>query len=191
VGRVTVAAVVLAAGGASRFAGPVHKLLSPFRGRPVVVWALEQAAGAQLDRTWVVTGSVDLRAAGVIPPGVEVLANPRWADGQASSLQVAVAAARAEGHDAIVVGLGDQPLVQARAWQAVAAADQHPIAVATYGVQRGNPVRLAREVWDLLPASGDEGARRLMREKPELVGGVACEGNPIDIDTVEDLVLWS
>jgi CTP:molybdopterin cytidylyltransferase MocA len=187
----TTGAVVLAAGGGSRFAGPVHKLLAPFKGRPLVAWAIEHALEAGLDRTWVIAGAVDLAEAGLIPAGAAVLDNPRWAEGQATSLQVAVAAARAEGLDAIVVGLGDQPLVPPGAWRSVAAADERPIAVATYGTKRRNPVRLSREVWDLLLAEGDEGARALIRQKPELVIEVACSGDPVDIDTVEDLGQWN
>jgi molybdenum cofactor cytidylyltransferase len=193
-GPAAVAAVVLAAGAGSRFAadGPgapaAHKLLAEFRGRPVVRWALEAAAGAGLARTWVVTGAVDLGE--VVPPGVEVLPNPDWASGQASSLRTAVRAADAAGLRAVVVGLGDQPLVTAAAWRAVAGGPG-PIAVATYGGRRRNPVRLDREVWPDLVAEGDEGARSLMRLRPELVREVPCAGDPADIDTVEDLHRWN
>jgi CTP:molybdopterin cytidylyltransferase MocA len=115
-----------------------------------------------------------------------VVANPRWADGQATSLQAALGWARAEELDILVVGLGDQPLVPPEAWAAVAAADS-PLAIATFGGRRRPPVRLAREVWPLLPTEGDAGARVLMAQLPDLVGEVACPGDPLDVDRPEDL----
>lgn len=185
----TTAAVVLAAGGGSRFEGPEHKLLSTFRGRLLVSWALAAAAGAGLDEVAVVVGAVDLGA--VVPAGVAVIENADWASGQASSLQAAVSWATARRHGAIVVGLGDQPLVPASAWTSVAGSAAAPIAIATFGGARRPPVRLDRSVWALLPTGGDEGARVLMGERPDLVCEVVCEGHPADIDNEEDLHRWS
>jgi CTP:molybdopterin cytidylyltransferase MocA len=185
--NVSTAAVVLAAGGGSRFGGDGHKLLAPFRGRPLVAWALD--AAAVLDELLVVTGAVEL--GDLVPPGARVVHNERWAEGQATSLAAAIAAAADLGHEAVVIGLGDQPLIPAEAWRLVAAATATPIAVATYGGARRNPVRLAAEVWPLLPPDGDEGARGLVRGRGDLVTEVACPGEPADMDTQEDLATWS
>ena len=186
----TTAAVVLAAGGGSRFAGDdgTHKLLADLRGRPVVRWAVDHAVEAGLDETIVVAGAADLAA--VVPAGVTVVVNPAWESGQASSLQAGLRSASDRGHTAVVVGLGDQPFVPAEAWRAVAGADA-PVAVATFDGERRPPVRLAAEVWALLPTEGDEGARARMARRPDLVREVACEGEPADIDTREDLDRWS
>jgi molybdenum cofactor cytidylyltransferase len=185
----TTAAVVLAAGAGQRFGGGGEKLLVPFRGRPLVLWATEAAAAAGLDETLVVAGAADLSAI-ALPEGVRVVVATRWAEGQALSLQAARAEVEAAGHAAMVVGLGDQPLIPAAAWRAVAAS-RSPIAVATYGGQRRNPVRLARDVWPLLPTEGDLGARVVMAARPDLVEEVACDGEPADVDTQEDLRRWS
>jgi molybdenum cofactor cytidylyltransferase len=180
---VSTAAVVLAAGGGSRFtAGP--KLLAPFGGRPLVILAVEAAVAAALDETVVVVGGAPVL--GLLPPGVTVVENARWREGLAGSLAAAVHHAAAAGHEAVVVGLGDQPLVPATAWAAVAASTA-PVAVATYSGERRNPVRLARSVWALLPTTGDEGARALVRDRPDLVVDVPCPGDPRDVDTTDDL----
>lgn len=177
----TVAAVVLAAGGASRFEGG-HKLLEPLRGRPLVEWAID--AASVLDELIVVVGAVEVP----VPPQATLVRNLSWGDGMATSLQAAIAVAG--DHEAIVVGLGDQPFVPADAWRAVAASPS-PIAVATYDGKRRNPVRLAREVWPLLPTTGDEGARSVIAGRPDLVAEVPCLGDPADVDTREDLARWS
>lgn len=186
----TTTAVLLAAGGGKRFAGPGHKLLSSLDGRALFRRSLDHLMSAGFDHVVVVTGAVDL---GVRDPAITTVHNPLWEQGQASSLQLAVGAANANGSEFLVVGLADQPFIPASAWKAIAAAETtSPILVATYGGVRGpNPVRLHRSVWSHLPTEGDEGARPLMRLHPEWVHEVACEGSAADIDTLEDLGSWT
>ena len=183
----TVAAIVLAAGGGSRFHGRAHKLLTRVGGRPLVAHAVGAAVAAGLE-TYVVTGAVDLR--GRVDPEATLVHNPRWAEGRASSLRVGIAAAAAAGHDAVVVGLGDQPLVGPHAWAALAACPAS-MAVATYGGRLGNPVRLGADVWPHLPSIGEHDTRSLVWERADLVVRVPCAGDPADVDTVEDLERWS
>lgn len=180
----TTAAVLLAAGAGSRFEGPTHKLAAPLRGATVLGLSVRAAVAAGLDETVVVTRDDTLWS--LLPAGVTRLVNPRWAEGMATSLAVAVDHARAAAHDAIVVGLGDQPFITSDAWRAVAASEAI-VAVGTYGGRRRNPVRLHRTIWSLLPRSGDEGARSVIRLRPDLVTEVPCIGDPTDIDTIEDL----
>ena len=184
---------MLAAGGGSRFAGASPKLLADFRGRALVTWVVDAAVAAGLDDTLVVTGAVDVEgalASALASAHVACVHNDRWAGGLATSLHAGWTAAADRGHDAVVVGLGDQPLVPAEAWRRVAASTS-PLAVATFSGERRPPVRLARQLWPLLPVEGDEGARVLMGERPELVAEVACPGEAADIDTMEDLERWS
>jgi molybdenum cofactor cytidylyltransferase len=186
---VTVVAVVLAAGAGSRFLGPTHKLLAPFRGHTVVEAAVAAAVTAGIGPVVVVTGAVELPIVSSADSGAILVHNPRWAEGQATSVQVGIEHARSLGADSVVVGLGDQPLVTPEAWRSVAAATT-AIAVATYEGERGNPVKLDASVWAELPTSGDHGARHLIRLRPELVSEVACAGSSADIDTQEDLDRW-
>jgi molybdenum cofactor cytidylyltransferase len=194
-GREILCAVVLAAGSGSRFAprpggepgrSAGHKLVADLRGRPVYRWALDAVLGAEFDVVVVVTGAVDLD----LPPSVREVHNPKFADGQATSLQCGLQAATELGADAMVVGLADQPFITTDAWRAVAASPAE-IAVATYAGQRANPVMFRRSIWSLLPSEGDLGGRSLIALRPELVSEVACTGSFADIDTMEDLQRWN
>lgn len=183
-------AVILAAGSSSRFVdGP--KQLARLNGQSLVAIAAQAALDAGcFASVLVVAGAVSLN--GFVPEGVVLVDNPLWASGQASSLLAGIAAARAAGAQAVVVGLADQPFVTPEAWQLVSRMEtERPIVVATYEGQRANPVRLGAEVWDDLPNDGDEGARVLLRGRPELVAEVACPGDASDVDTVEDLEQWN
>jgi CTP:molybdopterin cytidylyltransferase MocA len=181
--------VLLAGGAGTRFAGPEHKLLTLLRGRRLFEWGLDAIRSAGL-QPWVVWG----RLADEAPPvgdDVVVLRNADWRSGMATTIQVAISHARTLGGvDALTFGPADQPFVSAEAWRAVST---HPgqIVVATYGGRRGNPVKLARDVWDAVPSTGDIGGRAAMQVHPDRVVEVACLGNPADIDTLEDLQRWN
>lgn len=184
-------AVVLAAGGGTRFEGTTHKLAAELDGRPVAARAIAAAVAAAIGPVVVVTGAVEppLPDLPADRPGVELVHNPDWRAGQSTSLLAGVTAATRLGAEAIVVGLADQPFVEPEAWRRVAASAS-PIAVATYDGRRRNPVRLHRSVWPLLPTEGDVGAREVARLRPDLVEEVPCPGSAADIDTREDLRTW-
>ncbi|MEM9200161.1 MAG: nucleotidyltransferase family protein [Actinomycetota bacterium] len=184
----SIAAVILAAGAGSRFGGDAHKLVTEIGGAPIISHAIAAARGAQVDEVIVVQGAVDLTA--FVPDDVTLLDNEQWADGQATSLRAAVAYAEARRHDVIVVGLGDSPGVTTEVWDSLVNVEAD-LASARYNGDLRPPVRLAASMWPSLPVSGDEGARALMRHRPDLVRPVPVEGDPRDIDTLQDLRRWS
>ena len=191
-----IVAVVLAAGAGSRYLGDGHKLRADVETdlgrRPLVEHAIARALAGEIGPVVVVTGAAALELPADLADRVTIVANPDWADGQSTSIAVGVAAADSLGADHVVIGLGDQPGVSAAAWRSVARAPaEWPIVVASYDGRRGpHPVRLHRSVWPLLPTSGDDGGRTVMREHPELVHEVACTGTAADIDTLEDVQRW-
>ena len=191
-------AALLAGGGGTRFEASdgSHKLVamlpanSTEPAESVVERAVRHIRHAGIGHVVIVTGSWSPTAAQRASlDDTTIVANDAWRDGQITSVRVALDAAAEVGAERVVIGLADQPFVTADAWRTVAATPG-PIVVATYGGRRGNPVALDRAIWPLLPDHGDEGARALMRIRPDLVREVACSGSPADIDTAEDLRRW-
>jgi len=191
----TTAVVILAAGAGSRYGGDGHKLLAtlPANGAETPATVIERSLAHVLDAAIgpviVITGAAPDIVPVALIDQVTVRHNRRWAEGQMTSLRAGLAAAAELGCSTVVVGLADQPFITPAAWRSVATTSA-PIAVATYDGRRGNPVRLDSAVWELLPPDGDEGARSLMRVRPDLVREVPCTGSPADIDTEEDLRRW-
>ena len=189
----TVGAVVLAAGDGSRFESDEHKLRALVGDRPVLQHALEAVLGSGYDEVMLVVGDDDYDD--VVKAAVEatdageptVVHSPDWRSGQAHSVAVAIEHARSIGHEAIVIGLGDQPLVGTSTWIALRDFSDTPIAVASFAGQMRPPTRLASSMWDQVPTEGDAGARRLVLDNPDSVTTVASTGNPDDVDTVEAL----
>lgn len=184
-----VAVAVLAAGRGVRLGGNVPKPLLEIGGRPLLAHAL--AAATAGDWASVVCVVSHDRVAAAVPAGVEVVRNDSPERGIASSLHAALRALEPRPEiGAVIIGLADQPLVGADAYRRIAAAYERgaPLAFATYGGVRGNPVLIARSLWsEALGLSGDEGGRVLARRHD--AAEVPCDGTgePTDVDTPEDL----
>jgi CTP:molybdopterin cytidylyltransferase MocA/SAM-dependent methyltransferase len=188
-----IAAIVLAAGAASRFGG--GKLLAAVEGRPILQHVLDRLAVSGIGDVIVVLG-VD---ASTIENAIDWRAerrvhNPDPSRGLSSSLQVGLAAV-ADDVDAAMIVLGDQPLVPPRAIRALLDArvdDARPVVVPVYGDGAGrNPVLLGRAAFSLAAeATGDRGLGPLLADHPELVREIPIRvegGNP-DVDTRADHV---
>jgi CTP:molybdopterin cytidylyltransferase MocA len=183
-----VVGAVLAAGAGRRFADGV-KQLAPFSGRPLVEWSIAAMAAAdRVERTVVVVGfeAEAIRAAADLSPATPVLA-PDWEEGRSAALRAAV---RAAGKDAsaLVVVLGDQPLLHPGAIdKAVERAGRRP-ARAFYDGRPGHPFVLPRHLFAAAEAlTGDRGLRQI--ESTLDVIRVDCDGlgSSSDIDTTIDL----
>ncbi|PSK96833.1 nicotine blue oxidoreductase [Murinocardiopsis flavida] len=137
---------------------------------------------------------VVLGAADTAVPDARIVRNPDWRSGMGSSLRAGLEAldGAADGPDAVVVALADQPLVSAEAVRRLRAAhaDGARVAAATYNGAVRNPVLLGREHWPAVRAmaEGDVGARPFLRSHPD-VTEVPCDGIAAadDIDTADDL----
>src|SRR6185295_6254756 len=104
-----IAALILAAGSASRMGRP--KQLLDWGGRPLVRVVAEQALAAPLGQLFVVVGA----AHGAVTAALDglplrIVANPDYALGQSTSLRIGIAALGPEITAALVM-LGDQPFV--------------------------------------------------------------------------------
>ena len=180
--------VILAAGGGSRFGSA--KQLAYLDGRPLLEHAvMAMEAVPAIERIVVVLGAaadeiserVDLGAA-------EPVVCRDWEEGIAASLRAGVAAlADAE---AIVVTLGDQPLITPQVIAAIL--DQidsrQPAARATYDGRPGHPVLIKRQLYGAVAGlRGDAGARELLASVGvrELEARHLCR--PDDVDTPADL----
>ena len=183
------AGLVLAAGAGTRFGG--GKQLARLDGRPLLEHALRAMASAPVgDRVVVLGAEAERIAAAVDLRGARVVLCPGWAEGQSASLRAGIEAAGPRA-DAVVVTLGDQPRIAARAIAAVVAArapDAADAVRATYDGAAGHPVLLERALFgDLRALRGDVGARAVLRGARVI--DVPCDGlgDPRDVDLPSDL----
>lgn len=192
--------VLLAAGDSVRMGQP--KQLLDWHGQPFVRHCTQQAQASLLAGLVVVTGAeaaaVRTALAKLNPatgPDIQIINNPAYATGQASSLRVGLTALPTDAAAAVVL-LVDQPFITAThintlitAFQR--SASEQPVAIVPcYGGQRGNPVLLAQPLFAELHAElqGDQGARGVLQRHTDQVCWLAVDDPAfvIDIDTPED-----
>ena len=171
-----IAAVVLAAGEATRFGAPKQRLLLP--------QVLDRLVRAPIDEIVVVQGAFELELPSYkLLQGIptRLVACAQWKRGPGASLRCGLSAL-ATSVDAAVVALADGPDLSPDAVERVLSAwqTQAGIVAASYAGARGHPLVLGRTDWDAVP---DAGLRELV------VRLVSCDdlGSPGDIDTPDDL----
>jgi nicotine blue oxidoreductase len=143
-----IAAVVLAAGGATRYGGPKQRLLLPA--------VLEALARSPVDGVVVVEGAYAL--APPPAPGISIVHCSDWELGPGASLRCGLAALGEDVTHALVV-LADGPDLDPRAAERLLEhRNDGPVLAASYDGTRDHPVLLARRAWDAVP---DEGGRAL------------------------------
>jgi molybdenum cofactor cytidylyltransferase len=187
----TTAAVILAAGAASRFGG--GKLRASVGGRPLVGRVADTARAAGLQPIVVVVAPDD-DLDDLDLGDVRRVVNPHPEEGLGSSVRVGLRAVEHDdGVEAALLLPGDQPLVRVETIRAILAAaaarPDTPFLVARHAADAApNPVLARRATWRLADElAGDRGFGPVLASHPELVGWVDVEGSNPDVDTPADL----
>jgi molybdenum cofactor cytidylyltransferase len=186
-------AIVLAAGAGTRFGG--GKLLADWRGRPLVLAAVETALAAPVEAVIVVLGCEAKRVAkvlaGVTDARLRLVVADDWADGLSASLRAGVANLPADSAGFLLF-LGDMPLIPPDLPPKVLAALENgaPAVQPLHGETPAHPVGFSAALYgELSRLSGDAGAGALLRARPDVVRLSCGEvGAVFDIDRPADVI---
>lgn len=184
-----VAAIILAAGGSSRFGQP--KQLLHWRGKSFIRHAAMRALEAGLSPLVVVLGAFGEEVKAEIDDlPHRFVYNPRWNEGQSTSIHAGLQALD-ERCGACIFMLADQPQVTARVLTSLVAEHRvtlAPIIAPLIGGQRGNPVLFDRKTFeDLLATQGDQGGRAIFSRYPIHWLEWLDEALLVDVDRPDDL----
>lgn len=185
-----ISGIVLAAGTSSRMGRP--KQLLALGDTTLLRHVVGTALGSALDEVVVVLGHASEEIAATLPsdPRLRIVRNPRFDEGQSTSLRAGLLA-MGDATEAAVVLLGDQPGVTASAISAVIGEYQRTgasIVQASYDGRPGHPTLLAAQLWpEASSITGDEGARGVIDAHPADRTLVEIGGDPPhDVDTEAD-----
>lgn len=190
------AAVVLAAGASRRLGRP--KQLLRIDGESLLHRTARLAIEAGCSPVYVVLGfeAAQMRAELVDLP-VETVFNPAWQQGMGSSLQAGMLTLQKSDPtpQAVLLLVCDQPRVTAEHLRmllerhiSAMANGKIAITASCYAQRNGVPAVFSGSVFsELSAASGDRGARDLIRAHRAEVEGIPWPGGELDLDRPEDL----
>ncbi len=178
-------AALIPAAGKSRRMG-FAKLLLEVRGKSLLANAVE-AAASNSELVLVVVGAyADVYAPVAEAAGAEVVLNPEWKEGMASSLRAGIVALPVEV-EAVLIVLPDQPFVDAAHLATLVRVfreQERSLVLSRYFGILGAPAVVGRELFpELLNLTGESGAKALLGRVLS-VAEVTLE-KPFDVDTVE------
>lgn len=187
---VSTAAILLAAGGSSRFGA--DKLAAFIGPRTVLAHsAAALAASGCRPLLAVVRDAASGTAANLSASGFEVVVNAEAAKGLGSSIRAGVAHAAAQSARAVILALADMPFISATHYVRLFDAANRNAAELAFSRCEGRPTppALFGAGWfsSLLSLKGDEGARALVVSADPNAGVDASPDLLADIDTIEDL----
>ncbi|MCP4877923.1 MAG: nucleotidyltransferase family protein [Gammaproteobacteria bacterium] len=191
--RPKIAAIVLAAG-QSRRAGGQNKLLAELGDAPMINHVVRSAVESDACQVIVVTGhEAELVQKSLENYRAEIVFNPDYVSGMASSLRIGIQAVAREMDGALIL-LGDMPLVgNAQINQLITEFDpatERDIVVPYKDGRRGNPVLWSARYFPALKAlTGDTGGRGLIIENIANVRDVPVIDDAVftDFDTTDSL----
>jgi molybdenum cofactor cytidylyltransferase len=193
------AAVVLGAG-LSRRMGRPNKLLLPFGKTVLVRRVVATIASLPFAEIIVATGhDAERVAAALAGLPVRLVHNPRYAEGQMTTVHAALAALSAPSAESagVMVCLGDQPALTAADLEIVARAfldDPSRVLVPTFGGVRGNPLVLPRaSLPEIVARETSFGCRQFVAKNADLVRTFEMPDDHVlvDVDRPEDYVAVS
>lgn len=190
-----IATIILAAGSSSRLGEPKQLLTN--NGKTLVRQITETALSLEAGPVVVVLGANRERIqAALIDLPIQLVQNPAWQEGMASSLQAGLNSFPDTSIDAFLVLLTDQPFVTPALLQELIATRQKTnwgIIACQYGEDSflGVPALFdSRYRSAFMNLSGDVGARKLIKQHADDCVAVPFPLATVDLDTKQDVENW-
>ncbi|AFY57952.1 putative MobA-like protein [Rivularia sp. PCC 7116] len=183
--------IILAAGKASRMGKP--KQLLTYQGNNLISHAVKIGLNSICKPVLVVLGAYAEKIKPEIDKfPVQILENPVWETGMASSISAGIKAIKQSNHnlDAVIIGLTDQPLISEAVFNQLIQKYQeteNKIIASAYDDVVGVPALFHQNLFvELMQLEGDKGAKALMRKYQDEVLAIEIPEAAIDIDTPDD-----